>query len=106
MPVFSYFLVVGSVLTGLLFYADSVMVARPLPFSVSQKIGLPESYKAKLVVAEAPTPKFSVTNVEPPVVVKKPVEAVRKHKTARVVRRLVPQQSYAAYPISEHGSIW
>ena len=106
MPVFSYFLIVGSVLTGLLFYADSVMVARPLPFSVSQKIGLPESYKAQVVVAEVPTPKFSATNVEPPVVVKKPVEAARKHKTARIVRRLVPQQSYAAYPIREHGSIW
>jgi hypothetical protein len=103
-PVFSYFLIVGSVLTGLLFYADSVMVARPLPFSVSQKIGLPESYKTQVVVAEVP--KLSATNVEPPVVVKKPVEAARKHKTARVVRRLVPQQSYAAYPIREHGSIW
>lgn len=106
MPVFSYFLIVGSVLAGLLFYADSVMVARPLPFSVSQKIGLPESHKTQVVVAEVPKPKFSATNVEPPVVVKKPVEAARKHNTAQVVRRLVPQQSYAAYPIREHGSIW
>ena len=103
MPVLQYFLVVGSVLTGLLFYANSVMAPAALPFNVSQKDGLPEPYKALLIV---PNPVIVETTVEPPVVVTKPVEAARKHKTARVVRRLVPQQSYAAYPIREHGSTW
>ncbi|HUL89130.1 MAG TPA: hypothetical protein VLU23_13255 [Pseudolabrys sp.] len=42
-PLFSYFLVVGSVLAVLLFYADAVMVLRPLPFG-AQRVGLPESY--------------------------------------------------------------
>ena len=36
MPIFSYFLVVGSILTGLLFYANTVIVLSPLPFG-SQK---------------------------------------------------------------------
>jgi hypothetical protein len=44
-PIFSYLLVVGSILTGLLFFADAIIVSGPLPFG-SQKIGLPESYKA------------------------------------------------------------
>jgi hypothetical protein len=44
-PLFSYFLVVGSLLAGLLFYADTMTTSNPLPF-VTQKVGLPESYKA------------------------------------------------------------
>jgi hypothetical protein len=44
-PIFSYFLVVGSILTGLLIYANTVIVLSPLSFG-SQKIGLPESHKA------------------------------------------------------------
>ena len=43
MPLFSYFLVVGSVLAVLFFYAETAMVPRPLPFG-AQKIGLPESH--------------------------------------------------------------
>jgi hypothetical protein len=42
-PLFSYFLVVGSVLAVLIFYADAVLVPRPLPFG-AQRVGLPESY--------------------------------------------------------------
>jgi hypothetical protein len=44
-PLLSYFLVVGSLLTGLLFYADTVFTSSPLPI-VTQKVGLPDSYKA------------------------------------------------------------
>ena len=44
MPLFSYFLVVGSVLAVLLFYSGTVMVPRPLPFA-AQKVGIPESHK-------------------------------------------------------------
>jgi len=49
-PVFSYLLIVGSVLTGLLFFANRVMDPGPSPFSVSQRIGLPEPSIAPVVV--------------------------------------------------------
>ena len=64
MPLFSYFLIIGSVLTGLLFYANSVMVPEPLPFSVSQTIGLPQPYKAPMVIVESLTPALNATTIE------------------------------------------
>jgi hypothetical protein len=70
-PVFSYFLIVGSVLTGLLFYADSVMVPGSLPFSTSQSTELPEPYKAPVVVVEVPKPVIIAATVELPVEAKK-----------------------------------
>ena len=106
MPILSYFLIVGSVLTGLLYFADSVMVAGPLPFSTSQRVGLPEPYKAPVVVVEVPKPEIIAATVEPPVEAKKSVKAVRQHKSTRVVRRSVPQERYAAYPKREYRSIW
>jgi hypothetical protein len=105
-PVLQYFLVVGSVLTGLILYANSAMVPNALPFSVSQMNGLPEPYKAPMIVAEVPNPVIVATTVEPSVEVKKPVKAVRKHKPAQVARQSVPQGRYAAYPPREFGSIW
>jgi hypothetical protein len=105
-PVFSYFLIVGSLLTGLLFFANSVMVAGPLPFSVSQTVGLPGSNKAPVVVAEDPTPAIIATPVQRPVEPKKLIKKVGKHKQTRVVRQVVPQGRYAAYPSREYGSLW
>jgi hypothetical protein len=100
-------LVVGSVLTGLLLYANSAMDPVPLPFSVSQRMGLPEPSKAPVVVAEVPTPVIVATTVEPPAEVKKLIKAVRKHKPTQVVRQSVPPQGrYAAYPPREYGNIW
>jgi len=95
-PVLSYFLIVGSVLAGLLFYAESVIVPVSLPFSTSQSIGLPKPYKVPVVVVEVPKPVIIVATVEPPVEAKKPVKEVRKHKPTRVVRQSVPQERYAA----------
>jgi hypothetical protein len=43
-PLFLYFLVLGSVLAVLFFYAETVMVPQSLPFG-AQKIGLPELHK-------------------------------------------------------------
>ncbi|HSP61938.1 MAG TPA: hypothetical protein VLQ90_03050 [Pyrinomonadaceae bacterium] len=105
MPIFSYFLIVGSVLTGLLFYADSVMDPSSLPFSVSQRIGLPKPYETP-VVADVPKPEITAAIVEPPVEVKKLIKAGRKRQSARIVRHSVRQQRYATYPEREYGSIW
>ena len=106
LPVLQYFLVVGSGLIGLLFYANSVMAPAPLPFSVSQTIGLPEAYKAPVVLSEDPKPVIVATTVEPAVEVKKSIKAIRKHKAAQVVRQSLAQGHYAAYPPREPGSIW
>ena len=79
MPIFSYFFIVGSVLTGLLFYADSVMGPSSLPYSVSQRIGLPKPYEAP-VVADVPKPEFIAAITEPPVGVKNSIKASRNRK--------------------------
>jgi hypothetical protein len=50
-PIFSYLLVVGSILTGLLFFADTIIVPGALPFG-AQKIGLPEPYKAPTLLPQ------------------------------------------------------
>jgi hypothetical protein len=105
-PVFSYFFVVGSVLTGLLFYANSVMVPVALPFSVSQMNGLPRPYKAPVIVADVPNPVIVATTVEPRAEMKKPVKTVRKHKPAQVAGQSVLQGRYAAYPAREYGTTW
>lgn len=82
------------------------MVPSQLPFSVSQKIGLTEPYKAPVIVAEVPKPEFIAATVEPPVEVKNSVKAARKRNPTRVVRQSVSQQRYAAYPTREYGSSW
>jgi hypothetical protein len=108
-PVLQYFLVVGSVLTGLLIYANNAMVPDALPFSVSQTTGLPEPYKAPAARAEIPDPVIVATSVELVAEVKKPVKPVktaRKHKPVQVARKLITEGRYAAYPQQELGSIW
>jgi hypothetical protein len=70
-PIFSYFLIVGSVLTGLLFFANSTIAPVPLPFSVSQRIGLPEASKPLVVVAKVPNPEIVATTFESAVEAKK-----------------------------------
>jgi len=105
MPVFQYMMVVGSVLSSLIFYANSLMAPATLPFSVSQIIGLPAPYRAPVVVAEAPRPAIIATTVEQRAEVKKPVKAVSKHRSPQVVPLPVPQGRYATYTPREHGSI-
>jgi len=76
------------------------------PFSISQKIGLPEPYKAPAAVVEVSAPAIVATTVEPPVEAKKSVKAARKHKLTRFVRQAFPQGRYAAYPSREYESTW
>jgi len=104
MPIFSYFLLVGTVLTGLLFYANNVMAPVTLPFSVSQKMGLPGSSKAPVAFINAPNPEIVVTSVVLAVEANKPVKLVRERKPTRIVRQPIPQGHFAAYPPHEFGS--
>jgi len=111
-PVLQYILLVGSVLTSLIFYANSVMIPAPLPFSVSQKSGLPEPYKAPAITADptpvivVPTPEIIASTAERAVEVKMTIRAVRKRKPTQVVRQTLPQGHYAAYPSRESEKIW
>jgi hypothetical protein len=97
-------LIVGSVLSGLLFYADRVMTPSSLPFSTSQSIGLPEPYKATVTAVEKP--EIVAAAVAPPDEMSKPVKAVRKRISTRAVSKSAPQERYSAYPVREYGSIW
>ena len=105
MPVLKYFFVVGAVLTGLLFYSNSVISPVPLPFSVSQRIGLPEPTKAAIVVKE-PNRVIVATTFEPAVEAKKPVKLDGQRQPTRLVTQIVPQGHHAEYLPREHGSLW
>jgi hypothetical protein len=105
-PVFSYFLIVGSVLTGLLFYANSVLTPISLPFAVSQRVGLPMPYKVPVMVEiESPKPAIIAAAAER-LMAAKPIKAIRKRKANRVVNESLPKDRYAAYPPREYGKIW
>lgn len=112
MPVFQYILLVGSVLTGLVIYANSVIIPAPLLFKVSQMSGLPEPYKAPALLAEAapviavPPPVIIASTARPAGVAKKAVSAAGKRKPTQVARQNLPQQHYAAYPQRQSENIW
>lgn len=104
MPLFSYFIVVGSLLTGLLIFTSAVAPSPGPPIRVSQTVGLPEPYRApavevvsaKPVIASA-APGIALISVEPPVKAKKPANVIRTHTPLRVVREPATRGRYAAY---------
>ena len=113
MPVFKYFLTVGSLLFGLLYYASSVIAPASLPFLVAQTSGLPQPYKAPVV--EPPRPSVAVVEVPKaqPVAVKvesptppKNRKAANKRQSPQAVRGRPGQERYAGYPANEAESIW
>jgi hypothetical protein len=53
MPIFSYFLVVGTILFGGLALASSQLESKPLP--VSQRIGVPPPFQALPDETQSPT---------------------------------------------------
>jgi len=65
MPLLGYFLVVGSVLTGLMFAADAYM-PRPANLSFASNFdGLPADYKGEPSRRPAPAPRIASTKPEP-----------------------------------------
>lgn len=113
MPVFKYFLSVGSLLCGLLYYASTVIEPASLPFHVAQTSGLPKPYKAPAVeppkpsvaVAEPLKPAVVAAKIEPPAAAKNQ-RAVPKRKPAQVARPGQGRERYAGYPPNDFGSIW
>jgi hypothetical protein len=104
-PIFSYLFTVGSLLLGLLLYANSVMAPVSSPFSVSQQIGLPPPFKAPAAVPPAPE-AVVVAKAEMPVKPKSE-KVARKRKPSQTARpAAAEQQRYADYPRRESGSIW
>jgi hypothetical protein len=107
-PLVPYFLSVGSLLAALLFYANSMIVPAPLPFSVTQTSGLPTPYKPPIAVAaEVPKSPVVVAKVEPPAVSAKKTKVARKQKSVHTAHRASPQQRYANYYAErEFGGMW
>ena len=58
MPIFSYFIVMGTVLIGLLFCVSNEIEPNSLPFKTSQMVGIPKPYKARPEVSQ-----YTITNV-------------------------------------------
>jgi hypothetical protein len=112
-PVFKYFLTVGSLLVGLLYYASSVIEPASLPFHVAQTSGLPQPYKAAAV--EPSRPSMAVAEVPKAQTVAAKVELVTpaknrrsagKRQSPQTVRARAEQERYAGYPQNDAGSIW
>jgi hypothetical protein len=112
-PVFKYFLTVGSLLCGLLYYASTVIEPASLPFNVAQTSGLPKPFKApvaeppnpSVAAAEAPKPSLVAAKIEPSTQAKNR-KAMHKHKPTQIARPAQAQERYAGYPPNAVGSIW
>jgi hypothetical protein len=112
-PVLKYFLTVGSLLVGLLYYASSVIEPTSLPFHIAQTSGLPQPYKAPAV--EPPRPSVAVAEMPKAQTVAAKVElvapvknrkAANKRQSPQAVRARPEQERYAGYPPNDAGSIW
>ena len=102
MPLFSYFFVVGSLLTGLLIFASTVTPSSGPPIRVSQTVGLPEPYRAPAIAVEVAKPvvalgepRIAVVTVKPLVKAERP--AIRKNTQIRVSSEISTRGRYAAY---------
>ncbi len=107
MPVFKYFLTVGSLLFGLLYYASSVIEPASLPFAVTQTSGLPKPYKAPAI--EPPKPSVAVAEPPKPEIVAAKAESPAPAKNRKAAYKRKPgqvQERYARYLPSEAGSLW
>ena len=115
MPIFSYFIVVGAVLTGLLIWLGDDGDLQSAPMRTSQQIGMPKPFKGQ------PETMVDITNVnfaaphESPSAERAPEKPAKvaaepkpRHKPKAVVRNWQPnwqpswepaaRNSYAAYP--------
>lgn len=115
MPVFTYFSTVGSLLIGLLYYANSVMEPVPQSFPISQITGLPKPFKAprsttittrhEHILAISKPPQVEAGATKPDLSTKtKNRKVASKHKPVQAAGGT--RQRYADYPQRELGSIW
>ena len=99
MPIFSYFVVVGVALLGLLIWLGDAMEPRALPFISSQMVGLPKPYKAPPEYASNRQPELALSDSELPATQsKRQVQAVHKKKTTKIAEDTVGRERYAEYP--------
>ena len=108
MPIFSYFLVVGTVLTGLLFWLGSETQSNDSAMKTSQTVGLPKPFEA------APdTSPYKITGVnfaagreaqaaKPTKAAEKP-EAPRKQKAANKYPGMQTWGYFAEYAHDRFG---
>lgn len=110
MPIFSYFLVVGTVLTGLLVWFGGETQSNDSALKTSQTVGLPKPFKAP-----AETSSYRITGVnfaagrearatKPTQAAEKPEVPVRKHKVANKYHPRVPTwDRFAEYAYDRFG---
>jgi hypothetical protein len=122
MPIFSYFLVAGSVLLGLLFAADAVMPSRePLAIG-SDFYGLPETAHAPQpqtgapILRHTPAPEPDMNSAvvvasqprnlapasEPPANVDKPTQSAKSDAMPKAAADVSPESKPAARPKTAH----
>ena len=89
MPVFRYFVVVGSVLLGLLYWAGGKGESAATAFRTSQTVGIPKSFtppQQKQTLPEVTTVNFAAEYDHPQPTAAKPVEA-KPAKSAETRRK-------------------
>ena len=99
MPIFSYFVVVGVALLGLLIWLGDAMEPRALPFTSSQMVGLPKPYKAPPEYTSNRQPELALSDSEfPAPQSKRQVQAGHKKKTTKIAEDTIGRERYAEYP--------
>ena len=107
MPIFSYFLVVGAVLTGLLIWLGDDGDLQSAPLRTSQQIGMPKPFKGQPeTIVDISNANFAAAH-EPPAAERAPEKPAKvvaqpkpRHKTlVRTWQQPPPERSwFAEYP--------
>jgi hypothetical protein len=107
MPVLGYFVVVGSVLLGLLYWAGDKGASEGSAFKTSQTVGIPKSFtpqKSQQPLPEVTTVNFAADYDQPQQTAAKPVEpkpaksAESRRKDRVTVRQWPTWNRYVEYP--------
>ena len=108
MPLITYFLTVGSLLLGLLYYVTDVVAPAPQPFPVTQAAGLPPPFKAAPLQVAEPIAEPAVVAAKVAVAqpAAHPPKAARKHKSTATAVHAPKQLRYADYPPYVNGNVW
>ena len=94
MPVCSYFIVVGSVLAGLLFWVSDAIEPKNAPLKISQTVGVPKPFAAQPEPSPGVTAvNFAAEHERPQTSPVKTVDGKRKQKATS---KYLPQRTWFA----------
>ena len=98
MPIFSYFLVVGTVLVALFIWSSKNFEPSGSPVATTQMVGLPQPFKAPPEPSSERSPVILASTVLPVARPAKQVVAPRKEKATKKVDYGTVRNRFAAYP--------